>query len=62
MLRSAMKMAKYALVFFPKEDLHGVCTVGSIKVGLPAPGQEVVIWWDKKHPNEKAKIVQLSGK
>ena len=62
MLRTATKVSKYALVQFQEEDLHGVCTVGMIKVVLPAPGQDVIIWWDRKNPNVKGRIVKLGGK
>ena len=62
MLRSALRMKRYALVFFTEEIIHGVCPTSAIVVGLAAPGQDVIVWWDKKHPSTKARIVKLGGK
>ena len=61
MLRSASKMKRYVLVFFTDQFIHGVCPTSAIVVGLAAPVQDIVVWWNKKHPSTKARIVKLSS-
>ena len=62
MLRSALKCSKYALVFFEEEGAFGVVTSSSIFDGLATPGQSVLLWWDRKHPSVRARVVKLGGK
>ena len=62
MLRSALKLKRYALVLFEKEKVFSVVTTSSIIVGLAVPSQQVVICWDRKSPSVKAKIIKLGSK
>lgn len=62
MLRSALKLQKFAIVFFEEEEMYGVVATSSIFEGLAAPEQYVRLRWDRKNPNVRARVIKLGGK